>query len=78
MNINLNLEELKDVSCKQCGSIFFNQIFGFKILPDVHPLVAAGQGKIIPLPMFTCVSCGTPLKTEDMEKSEEKSKIIQV
>jgi len=71
--------------CKNCSGMFFNQVFAFRRMPAL--VVGAPRDQLIPMPVFRCSDCGTPIEDmlpeEEMQEnadriteSEQKGKII--
>jgi hypothetical protein len=54
--------------CVSCGGRFFKQTFMFRRVSKI--LVGAPQDQLIPIPVFRCDDCGTPIG--DMVPDEEK------
>ena len=54
--ININPEDLVDVTCDKCGNQTFVQAFLFKKLSAV--LSPNGKDSMIPLQVFKCDECG--------------------
>jgi|TARA_R100000458_G_C8204151_1_gene193727 DNA-directed RNA polymerase subunit RPC12/RpoP len=53
--MNLNLDNATDISCDECGSTAFVQVF---LIKRISPLVSPnGQEMMVPLPLFKCSSC---------------------
>ncbi len=54
--LNINVNDLTDVSCDECGGFHFRQITFFKRL---SPLVSpTGKEQLVPIPSFKCDDCG--------------------
>ena len=54
--VKIDLNDLTDIACENCGCTFFRQVSAFKKL---SPLVSpTGKEQIIPVPVFRCDECG--------------------
>jgi uncharacterized Zn finger protein len=54
--IKLDLKDLTDIVCENCGSKFFRQVNAFK---KISALVSpTGKEQILPVPVFRCDECG--------------------
>jgi len=54
--MKINIDDLTDVGCDECGGFYFRQITLFKRL---SPLVSpTGNEQLVPVPSFRCDDCG--------------------
>ena len=71
LNINIGPEDMKDITCAECGSKYFRQVNAFKKLSAlvsptgkeffiilIHFLSPTGKEQIVPIPVFRCDECG--------------------
>jgi uncharacterized Zn finger protein len=56
LNINIGPEDMKDITCAECGSKYFRQVNAFKKLSAL--VSPTGKEQIIPIPVFRCDECG--------------------
>lgn len=56
--------------CKECGGILFKQVMAFRRISKV--LAQSNQDQLVPIPVFVCNDCNTPIG--DMLPKEEKTK----
>ena len=56
LNLNVKPEDLKDITCEQCGSKYFRQVQAFKRLSAL--ISPSGKEQIVPIPVFRCDECG--------------------
>ena len=56
------LAQSKEISCAQCGGIFFRQTFALRKISKLA--VGAPQDIVIPMAIHRCDDCGTPLEEE--------------
>ena len=54
--INVKLEDLKDICCEICGGKYFRQVQAFKRLSAL--ISPTGKEQIVPVPTFRCDDCG--------------------
>ena len=54
--INIKMEDLKDIVCEHCGGKYFRQVQGFKRLSAL--ISPSGKEEIVPVPTFRCDDCG--------------------
>jgi hypothetical protein len=55
--VNINLNDAQDLTCKHCGNHFFNTVYMFK---KISALVSpSGRESIVPIETFSCIECGT-------------------
>ena len=52
----ISAEDLKNITCENCGGRFFRQVHAFKQVPAI--LSQHGKEEIIPIPTFRCDDCG--------------------
>tara|TARA_Y100001963_G_C6620794_1_gene371608 strand:- start:131 stop:391 length:261 start_codon:yes stop_codon:yes gene_type:complete len=64
--LQLNPKDLKDIVCEQCGSKYFRQVQGFKIVSALQS--PTGKEQIMPIPTFRCDDCGFINKEFRIEK----------
>jgi hypothetical protein len=55
LNINIRPEDLADVKCEECESIFFEQVVQIKKISALQS--PSGQPSYAPIPIFRCVEC---------------------
>tara|TARA_A100001201_G_scaffold21291_2_gene23591 strand:+ start:110 stop:388 length:279 start_codon:yes stop_codon:yes gene_type:complete len=68
--VNIKPEDLKDISCENCGCKYFRQVHAFK---RVSALVSpTGKEQIVPVPTFRCDECG--FINEEFRPIEQKTK----
>jgi predicted nucleic acid-binding Zn ribbon protein len=54
--INISLDDLKDITCENCGGKFFREVQAFK---RVSALISpTGREQILPIPTYRCDDCG--------------------
>ena len=54
--VKLDINDLTDIVCENCGSKFFRQVQAFK---KISALVSpTGKEQIMPVPVFRCDECG--------------------
>ena len=56
LNLNIKPEDLKDITCEQCGSKYFRQVSAFKRISAL--ISPTGKEQIVPVPVFRCDECG--------------------
>tara|TARA_R100001015_G_C4429373_1_gene27116 strand:- start:39 stop:290 length:252 start_codon:yes stop_codon:yes gene_type:complete len=54
--VNINPNDLEDITCDKCGSQCFQPVFLFKKLSAV--LSPTGVENIIPMQLYRCADCG--------------------
>lgn len=57
LNINVRPEDLADVKCDECESIFFEQVVQIKKLSALQS--PSGKTSYAPIPIFRCIECKT-------------------
>lgn len=66
--------------CSNCDGRFFAQTFMFRRVSKI--LVGAAQDQLVPIPVFRCDDCGTPIgdmvPDENKLASDNESKIIDL
>ena len=68
--VNIKPEDLKDISCENCGCKYFRQVNAFK---RISALVSpTGKEQIVPVPTFRCDECG--FINEEFRPIEQKTK----
>jgi len=74
------LNQSKPEICPQCDGNFFRQTFMFRRVSKI--LVGAPQDQLIPIPVFRCDDCGTPIgdmvPDDNNETEETDGKIIKM
>lgn len=61
--VRVNIAELEDVKCDECGDRRFEPVYLVKRMSPLHP-AAQGEERLIPLgppvvpPIFACYKCG--------------------
>jgi hypothetical protein len=55
MKIDIDFSELEDVTCDECDSHFFEQVFLLKKVPMI--ISPAAQETLAPAQIFRCVDC---------------------
>ena len=56
LNLNVKPEDLKDITCTNCGSKYFRQVQAFKRISAL--ISPTGKEQILPIPVFRCDDCG--------------------
>lgn len=73
--INIDVNQTKELKCKQCQNNTFQQVFQLRLIPKL--LVGASQDSLMPIPVFECSACGEILQeslpVELQQKSIQKS-----
>jgi len=71
--IDVNIEELPVVKCRNCGGILWQQAFHIrKISPLISP---TGKEEFGTMPVLVCLECKTEMKTSVLaQKLEEEAK----
>ncbi len=59
MDPQMLLTQSKPEVCPNCDGNFFKQTFMFRRVSKI--LVGAPQDQLIPIPVFRCDDCGTPI-----------------
>ena len=54
--VNIKPEDLKDISCENCGCKYFRQVNAFKRISALQS--PTGKEQIMPVPTFRCDECG--------------------
>jgi len=67
--IKLDINDLVDIVCAECGSKVFRQVQMFKRLSAL--VSPTGKEQIVPVPTFRCDECGF-INDEFLPKSEKK------
>jgi hypothetical protein len=67
--------------CENCGGEFFTQAFMFRRVSKI--LVGGTQDQLLPIPVFKCMDCGSPImdmvpKDEEPVNNNREGKIIQL
>ena len=68
--VNIKPEDLKDISCENCGCKYFRQVQAFKGIPAL--VSPTGKEQIVPVPTFRCDECG--FINEEFRPIEQKVK----
>jgi len=80
MDPNQLLAQSIQEDCKNCGGVMFKQSFMFRRISKI--LVGATQDQLVPIPVFRCDDCGTPIgdmiPEDDEQEQSEDSKIIKM
>ncbi len=63
------LKNSKPEVCPNCDGSFFKQTFMFRRVSKI--LVGAPQDQLVPIPVFRCDDCGTPIG--DMMPADDSS-----
>jgi uncharacterized Zn finger protein len=71
--LNIDLTKTQEVFCDKCGGVVFQE--GLMLRKASKFLTGTTQDALIPLPVFSCASCGhvnqeflpEPLKNKDIE-----------
>ena len=54
--IRINVNDLTDIVCEECGNRFFRQAV---LIKRLSPLVSpSGKEQLVPMPVFRCDDCG--------------------
>lgn len=72
ININVNFEDLKDVTC-ECGNSTFVEQYKIKKISAL--LTKSGKEEIMPYSVLACSKCGKILDANKEEKEKESSLI---
>ncbi len=59
ININVNPEDLQDITCEKCDGAFFTPCFMIKKLSAFQS--PSGQEMMFPVQVFKCDNCGEVL-----------------
>lgn len=68
--------------CQECGGILFRQVMAFRRVSKV--LVQGNKDQLVPIPVFVCNDCNTPIgdmipkELEDNPKKEGTGKIVRL
>ena len=54
--INVKLEDLKDIICENCSGKYFRAVHAFKRLSAL--ISPSGKEQIVPVPTYRCDDCG--------------------
>jgi predicted nucleic acid-binding Zn ribbon protein len=54
--LNINVNDLKDLTCENCDGRFFREVQAFKIVSAL--ISPTGKEQIIPIPTYRCDDCG--------------------
>lgn len=69
------LKTAKPIICKQCAGQFFKQVFLLNHVSKV--VIAAPEDVNIPIPIWRCDDCGTPvMEKHEPEVAKNEPKII--
>ena len=69
--IKLDINDLVDIVCSECGGKVFRQASLFKKLSAL--VSPTGKEQIVPIPVFRCDDCGN-INDEFLPKSEKQKK----
>jgi len=68
--IRINVNDLTDIVCDECGNRFFRQA---TLIKRLSPLVSpSGKEQLVPMPVFRCDDCGHVNDAFLPEDPEEK------
>jgi DNA-directed RNA polymerase subunit RPC12/RpoP len=56
----VNLKDAQDIKCPECDGLYFQSVMAFKEVPAL--LSGNKKPTLVPLEIFRCTDCGTPLK----------------
>lgn len=59
------IDSAVDVACEKCGGEFFDQAVALKKLSALDANNPTGQPQLIPMGVFVCRACNTPLLNLD-------------
>lgn len=83
MDPNMLLTQSKPEICPNCDGNFFRQTFMFRRVSKI--LVGAPQDQLIPIPVFRCDDCGTPIgdmvpdnDVDEVNNESDEGKIIKL
>lgn len=62
INLQIDVNQLKSVTCKKCQSEFFEIVFKLKIVPALTS--PTGKDEVIAIQTFLCKNCGTEVGQE--------------
>tara|TARA_Y100000592_G_scaffold101075_1_gene185193 strand:+ start:5211 stop:5465 length:255 start_codon:yes stop_codon:yes gene_type:complete len=74
--ININLNDMDDVVCEECGNPTFIQVVLLKRVSAV--MSPSGKKSFLPMPVFECSSCGhvnDELIPQQADKKDSKGTI---
>lgn len=63
VNMNINPDDLQDVTCEACDGEFFTPSFMIKKLSALQS--PSGQKMLVPVQIFRCDACGTPINLDN-------------
>jgi len=66
--LNIDVDDLLDVTCDECGNDTFNKAFFIKKLSEISS--PTGERQLIPVPTFECSECGNINKELNPENDE--------
>lgn len=67
-SIKINLNDVEDISCDECGSKYFAPAFIIKKLSSL--LSPSGKESFMPIQIFQCISCNHV--NEEFKHNEEE------
>jgi len=73
------INQSKPEICGNCDGQFFRQTFMFRRISKI--LVGAPQDQLVPIPVFRCDDCGTPIGDmvpDDKDDDVDDSNIIKM
>ena len=56
----LDISKTESIECHHCGGLFFNQAVLLRVVSKFY--TQTGKDEPLPIPVFICQSCNTPLK----------------
>lgn len=59
ISVQVNLKDLKSITCPNCGKDLFEHVYRLKALPALAS--PTGKDEVIALQVFVCKSCKTEL-----------------
>jgi hypothetical protein len=59
------LTAASDVTCEKCTGQFFDQAVALKKISALDPNNPTGQAQLIPMGIFVCRNCNTPILSID-------------
>ena len=55
-NLNIDINQTSPVECESCGHMYFEQALHIRKASGL--LTGTGQASYLPIPVFSCKSCG--------------------
>ena len=67
--------------CKNCGGMMFKQSFMFRRISKI--LIGATQDQLVPIPVFRCDDCGSPIgdmvpNDDEQDNDDTQDNIIKM